>query len=436
MLLQGDLAPNFKVPSSVNPNFHFDSSAGRYIVLSFFATSTLPYSSELLAEVERRRERFDVTNAVFFGVSIDPEDPQRLKQQWPGVVYFWDLDRQVSKFYGLSRPTDTPTATRGGPAATTPGARAAAAEAATAASTEMREVLAAVQEESPATPASTSAAAVAESTADSPEAAEGAESATGGARGEVYRPCTFVLDQAMRVIAVLPFTGEPAAHLDEALNVLGSMPTVEAIKYPAPILLVPFVFEPELCRELIDHYLSHGGEDSGFMRDVRGKTVAVMDYSHKRRMDCEIADQDLINRTQERLARRLVPAIRQAFQFNVTRIERHIVACYDAADGGHFRAHRDNTTLGTAHRRFAVTLNLNSEEFEGGELCFPEFGRRRYKAPTGGAVVFSCSLLHEATPVSKGRRYAFLPFLYDDAAARIRERNRRFIADGPPIKGR
>src|SRR3546814_4030027 len=95
----------------------------------------------------------------------------------------------------------------------------------------------------------------------------------------------------------------------------------------------------------------------------------------------------------------------------------------------YFRPHRDNTTKGTAHRRFAVTLNLNADEFEGGELRFPEFGPHLYKPPTGGAVVFSCSLLHEAMPVTKGRRYVFLPFLYDDAAAEIRERNNAFLDD-------
>src|SRR5215208_3483636 len=108
-------------------------------------------------------------------------------------------------------------------------------------------------------------------------------------------------------------------------------------------------------------------------------------------------------------------------------MERYIVACYEAETGGHFRAHRDNTTMGTAHRRFAVTINLNAEEYEGGDLLFPEFGSRTYRAPTGGAVVFSCSLLHQAMPVTKGRRFAFLPFLYDDAGARLRERNARFL---------
>jgi len=73
------------------------------------------------------------------------------------------------------------------------------------------------------------------------------------------------------------------------------------------------------------------------------------------------------------------------------------------------------------------TINLNAEEYEGGDLRFPEFGQATYRAPTGGAVVFSCSLLHEATPVTKGTRYGFLPFLYNDEAAQIREENSVFL---------
>ncbi len=113
------------------------------------------------------------------------------------------------------------------------------------------------------------------------------------------------------------------------------------------------------------------------------------------------------------------------FRFRATRMERYLIACY-AAGAGHFRPHRDNTTMGTAHRQFAVTVNLN-DDFEGGDLRFPEFGPRTYRAPAGGAIIFSCSLLHEATPVTKGRRFAFLPFLYDEAAAKLREENDRFL---------
>jgi len=123
--------------------------------------------------------------------------------------------------------------------------------------------------------------------------------------------------------------------------------------------------------------------------------------------------------------------IARAYQFQATRIERYIVACYDAAEGGFFHPHRDNETLGTAHRRFACSINLNAEEFEGGDLRFPEFGPRTYRPPTGGAVVFGCNLLHEATPVTRGRRYAFLPFFYDEEGQRTREANLTFVQPDP-----
>jgi predicted 2-oxoglutarate/Fe(II)-dependent dioxygenase YbiX len=142
-----------------------------------------------------------------------------------------------------------------------------------------------------------------------------------------------------------------------------------------------------------------------------------------------IEDQGLIKQTQARILRRVVPEILKVHQFKATRMERYIVSCYSAEDGGHFRAHRDNTTKETAHRRFAVSINLN-EEFEGGELGFPEYGPRAFKPPPGGAVVFSCSLLHAVSRVTRGRRFAFLPFLYDDAAAKIREANNQFLGEG------
>jgi predicted 2-oxoglutarate/Fe(II)-dependent dioxygenase YbiX len=166
------------------------------------------------------------------------------------------------------------------------------------------------------------------------------------------------------------------------------------------------------------------------MRDVDGKTVGVLD-DFKRRRDVNIADEELRRQLMLRLRRRLLPEIKRVYQFEATRLERYLVACYDAAEGGYFRPHRDNESLATAHRRFAVSINLNAEAFEGGDLRFPEFGPRTYRPPTGGAVVFCCSLQHEATPVTKGRRYAFLPFLYDEAGARLREENLQYLAPKP-----
>ena len=60
-----------------------------------------------------------------------------------------------------------------------------------------------------------------------------------------------------------------------------------------------------------------------------------------------------------------------------------------------------------------------NDGFEGGGVTFPEVRAAPIQSSAGGAVVFPCSLLHEVLPVTQGKRYVFLPFLYDEAAMRI-----------------
>jgi peroxiredoxin/predicted 2-oxoglutarate/Fe(II)-dependent dioxygenase YbiX len=243
-----------------------------------------------------------------------------------------------------------------------------------------------------------------------------------------------VLSPRLRVMHIIPFA-PGGADASALFRILEALPDVAAHAGPvlqAPVLFLPDVFEPGFCRTLIDFYETKGGEESGFMREVGGKTIGVSDHSHKRRRDCVIEDEPLMKAAQARVSRRIVPEIARAYQFHVTRMERYIVGCYTAEDGGHFNAHRDNTTSGTAHRRFAVSINLNAE-FEGGEVSFPEYGPRGFKPPPGGAVVFSCSLLHAVSVVTSGKRYAFLPFLYDDAAARVRAENNKNLDAAVPM---
>jgi len=240
-----------------------------------------------------------------------------------------------------------------------------------------------------------------------------------------------VLDPLLRVHRVVPFLPE-GGEIPGLIADLKSLPAPErfaGIDVPVPVLILPNVFEPDFCRQLIAAYEEQGGKESGFMREVDGRTVEIKDARHKTRRDVLIEDQAIIRQTQVRIHRRIAPEILKVHQFRATRMERYLVACYAAEERGHFRAHRDNTTKGTAHRRFAVSINLN-DEFEGGEIGFPEYGPKGFKLPTGTACVFSCSLLHQVSPVTKGQRYAFLPFLYDDAAAKIREANNEFLGDG------
>jgi predicted 2-oxoglutarate/Fe(II)-dependent dioxygenase YbiX len=246
--------------------------------------------------------------------------------------------------------------------------------------------------------------------------------------GETPDPrCWLLIDPMLRIIGRFPLDqGELAIRTTVALS--RSPSPVDN----APALVVPNLLEPQLCKHLIALYLDGQPEASGFMSEVAGKTAVLHDPAHKIRKDYLIEDAPLMRLLGGIVASRLAPVIERAFQFRASRMERYLIAGYEADEGGHFAPHRDNTTKGTAHRRFAVTINLNAEDYEGGDLSFPEFGARRYRAPTGGAVVFSCSLLHQALPVTKGTRYAFLPFLYDDAAANLRDANNRFLAEGVP----
>jgi predicted 2-oxoglutarate/Fe(II)-dependent dioxygenase YbiX len=247
------------------------------------------------------------------------------------------------------------------------------------------------------------------------------------------RPQVVAIDPSLRILGARPLAA--TGGVLDRLAALGAPDAHAGTVLHAPVLIVPRVLEPEFCRRLIDDYHQAGGAPTGVMQERDGKTISVLS-GMKRRKDADISDESLRQQLRARLVRRLLPEIEKAFQFRASHIERYIVACYDAQDGGHFHPHRDNTTPGTAHRRFAVSINLNAEEFEGGDLRFPEFGWRTYRPPTGGAVVFSCSLLHEATPVTRGRRYATLPFLYDQAGAEVRSANRPTFHESRDQKAR
>lgn len=361
LLRVGEHSPDFTQRSDRHPAYHFNTVAGRYVVLCLFGSARDDIARSAIELALSNPQIFDDDFASFFGVSIDPDDQHtgRVQGRLPGVRFFWDFDQTISRLYG------------------------------------------AVPLESQA-----------------------------NQKVPLLRRWV-VLNPALQIIANIPFEADGSDHA-RLLGLMKSLPPVArygGVEMHAPVIQIPHVFEHELCDRLVALYESLGGEESGVMQERNGKTVGVYDDTFKKRRDCDIVDPELRRLIQERVTRRVAPWVRKACSFEVTRMERYIVGCYDAKDGGHFRAHRDNTTRGTAHRRFALSVNLN-DDFEGGELEFPEFGVRRYKMPKGGAVVFAGALLHRVTPVLRGRRYAFLPFLYDEAAAREREANNPHLGSG------
>lgn len=327
-LLPGQPAPWFTAPTPSNPEFAFDTAAGRYLLLLFLPLEPEPRLAALRA-LSANQPLFDEVNTCAFVVYRDPAMTSGLRDV-RGLHWMHDVSGAITRRYG-------------------------------------------------------------------PE------------------PHWLLLDPAMRVLASAAV--EASQEMFARIAALPAPGDHAGVPLHAPALIVPRIFEPELCEALIALHQADGGEFTGVMRDAGDRTVAVMDELKKRR-DIWIEDPDLQGAIRERLERRLYPMIARGLGFTVTRIERFLVSCYDADDGGVFHPHRDNLTQGTAHRRFACSLNLN-DGFTGGDLRFAEYGPATYRPPAGGAVVFSCTLMHEATPVASGRRYAFLPFFYDEAGAAV-----------------
>ncbi len=324
----GENAPWFTAPSPSNPEFVFDTAAGRYVLMLFLPTEAGARLGALRALASHQR-LFDDVKASAFVVLRDPAVAQGMRDM-RGLRWLMDSTGAISNRYG-------------------------------------------------------------------PE------------------PHWLLLDPALRAMTSAPV--EDAEALFARIAALPAPADHAGVQLHAPVLIAPRIFEPELCDALIALHRADGGEFTGVMRDQGDRTVAVMDEL-KRRRDVLVREPDLIRAIEARLQRRLFPLIRLGLGFSVTRIERFLVSCYDAEDGGMFRPHRDSTTQGTAHRRFACSINLN-DDFEGGDLRFAEYGPATYRPPVGGAVVFSCAMMHEALPTTRGRRYAFLPFFFDETAAAV-----------------
>ncbi|HET7921141.1 MAG TPA: 2OG-Fe(II) oxygenase [Gammaproteobacteria bacterium] len=191
-------------------------------------------------------------------------------------------------------------------------------------------------------------------------------------------------------------------------------PAATVIRRQAPAVFIPRVFEPEFCDRLIALFEETGGQPSGVAKIVGNQAHWQPDPSVKLRRDVYLSEGPWLEQVRERLVRRVLPEIQRCFNFQVTQHEVFKLIRYDAETGGYFRPHRDNESPDTRHRRFAMTLNLNTGDYQGGELHFPEFGPHLYEAERGGAAIFSCSLLHEAMPVTQGKRYALLGFFFGE----------------------
>jgi len=195
----------------------------------------------------------------------------------------------------------------------------------------------------------------------------------------------------------------------------------EIVTGQAPVLILPKVLDRDHCARLMRIFESGQVYQGGVASPEHGSNVPIQEI--KSRQDVALADNGPeAKEIFEIFRQRLFPEIKKAFNYRVTRAETLRLGRYTAEDGGHFVPHRDDTTPYTAHRRFAMSINLNFGEYEGGHLRFPEYGPNLYSAESGAAIVFSCSLLHEVTRMTRGQRFVLLGFYYSEAGQAIREK--------------
>jgi predicted 2-oxoglutarate/Fe(II)-dependent dioxygenase YbiX len=230
-----------------------------------------------------------------------------------------------------------------------------------------------------------------------------------------------LLDRGARIVDLVALTEDTdiLAWLSaSARRIASAAPQVRAAN--APALILPNIASPELCRALIDHFEASPHAAGVMAAFSDGGAYAKLDESKKKRRDTELtAESPLYAQVLNLLAARVIPEIKRVFQADIANADRILIARYDDT-GGYFKRHRDNSAPHTAFREWAISLNLNTHEYEGGELLFPEYDDARYNPPAGGAIVFSAALLHEAAPVTKGSRYVLLSFLGSaEAQARL-----------------
>lgn len=222
---------------------------------------------------------------------------------------------------------------------------------------------------------------------------------------------TLVLDRNLRLVALID--GGGASRSGEILNALEAA-TADPAEVPLaghpPVLVLPRVLSERDCADLIDYWHkpapvwnAEGLTSQGFKKETGDFMVRNKDYG--RVLQRVVRDVPLQKYLDTKLNRRVITEIRKAFQTRISRREEYRIARYDAAEGGCLGAHRDNPTKETRHRRFTVSVTLNGGAFEGGGLRFGEYSQQGYLVPTGTAIVWSCTLLHDVLPVTAGRRF-------------------------------
>jgi predicted 2-oxoglutarate/Fe(II)-dependent dioxygenase YbiX len=242
--------------------------------------------------------------------------------------------------------------------------------------------------------------------------------------GTAEGPILVAVDPNSRILSIRD-RGPMGARLAAAMADLRALAAAQpgrTLAGHAPVLVLPRVLNAEDCAYLVDVWHRpvnvwtselrineahvHDSGDCKIRQDAYGRTEQFV-----------VADPAVHNFIHARIARRLLPEMAKAFQVDVQYCENYRIACYDSAEGSSLPPHRDNPTPQTQHRLFTISINLNAGAYDGGALRFPEYGPQLYEVERGAAVVWSCTLLHEVTEVTRGRRFILATHFFNDLDA-------------------
>ena len=213
----------------------------------------------------------------------------------------------------------------------------------------------------------------------------------GGAGDEAL---ALLLDANQRLLAVERGHGGELAERALAFYRARSAPLASRIRAAvAPVLLIPELIDPAMCRALAA--LAEGGPLTGAGRPG-GQ---------------EVADPRIVGPLRRVIGRRVAPELTRAFSFAGISFDGLHLHRRDAGPGERIAARREAAVPGHAERRFLLSIDLDAEGYAGGELNFPEYGSDLYRAGTGGGTVFSCSLIADVQPVTRGRRLELRSYL-------------------------
>ena len=174
----GEFAPWFSAPAPTNPDYNFNTSAGRYVLLAFLPPPSGARDRAMAAFVAHA-DLFDDHKLTCFMVLRDAASIAAAKNRPRGLRWLFDPEGKVSRLYGALRP--------------------------------------------------------------------------GGSEA----PFWLLLDPILRVLSSAPM-GEEARIFDEAAR-LPAVADYAGVPLCAPVLIAPRIFEPEMCRALMDYYDRLGG---------------------------------------------------------------------------------------------------------------------------------------------------------------------------------